>query len=147
MSEETKVNPYEDKYKDYTIAELAAAMKDVKADYEDKKAIAGKAYAEFDALRLHIVPKLMEEMDISSVKIEGVGRLGVTTDLYAGIVTDHKGEAYQWLYDNGHGDLIKGTVNSSTLKAFLKEQIKQGEEFPEELFKVTPYDRASLTKA
>ena len=81
------------------------------------------------------------------MKVEGVGRVGLTSDLYASIAPDQKGAAYEWLSDNGHGDVVQPTVNSSTLKALMKSIIKSGKEIPSELFKVTPFTRASITKS
>jgi hypothetical protein len=138
---------YEDKYKGKTIAELAQCLKDAKAMYDDLKSQSGEAYAEYDYLRLTLVPAVMEEMGITSTNVKGVGRLTVTADLRASIPAAHKEAAYQWLRDNGHADIIAETVNSSTFKAFCKEQIKDGEELPDDIFKIDPFDRASLTKA
>lgn len=101
---------------------------------------------QFDRIRLQIIPDKMDEMGIDSVKIKGVGRLGLTADAYTGIEPDHKIAAYQWLRDNGFEDTIKPTINGSTLKALLKEQMRSGEVIPDDLFKFTPFMRASVTK-
>ena len=49
--------------------------------------------------------------------------------------------------DNGFGDLIKDFVHSSTLKAFLKEQFREGEDLPEEIFSFLPYSYVAITKS
>jgi len=137
---------WEEKYAGKSIAELAQAMRDVKACYDDTKAQNSEVYKEFDFLRLTLVPNMMEEMGLSSTNVTGVGRLTITSDLHASIPAAVREEGYEWLRENGHGDLIKPTVNASTFKAFCKEQIREGEELPE-CFKVEAFDRASLTKA
>jgi hypothetical protein len=79
--------------------------------------------------------------------IDGLGRLGLTSDVFARIVTERRADAYQWLSDHGFGDLIQPTVNSSSLKATMRKLIKDGKEsIPDDLFIVTPYQRASITK-
>ena len=138
---------YKEKYEKFSIADLGEALKSVKEKLTESKQAQTEMQKEFDALRLAIIPNAMDDMGVSSMKLTGVGRLTVTGDMYAGIVSGMNEGAYQWLEDNGHGDLIKDFVHSSTLKAFLKEQILKGEEIPEEFFKVTPFERASLTKA
>ena len=145
--EEQPVNPYTEMYQDFSLSDLAQAQRDIKQALEKAKKEVTEIQSHFDALRLHVLPEKMEDMGISSVKVNGVGRLTVTGDLYAGIVPGKQVNAYKWLEDNGHGDLVKDFVHSSTLKAFLKEQIKGGVEFPDELFKVTPFERASITKS
>ena len=144
MSDEEK-NPYPE-YSDLSIAELAQAQVDVKAEIEELKASTSLLNKRFDHLRLFRIPEQMENEGINSVNLEGIGRLSTQGSIYASILKDKKEEAYAWLEDNGHGDIIKGTVNASTLKAFLKEQIKEGKAFPDDLFKVTPYMMATITK-
>ena len=142
---EDKKNFYPE-YDDLNLAALAAAQSEVKNQIEISKVATSLLQKKFDHLRLHRVPKMMEEMDIDSVVITDVGRLSTRGELYASIIKDKKGEAYQWLKDNGHGDLIKGTVNASSLKALIKEQIKAGEQFPDDMFKITPFTMATITK-
>src|SRR5690606_39367494 len=52
----------------------------------------------------------------------------------------------QWLRDNGHESLVQETVNSSTFKAFIKERMKEGKEYPKDLIKVNPFSRATVVK-
>jgi hypothetical protein len=57
-----------------------------------------------------------------------------------------RGKFYEWLRTSGFDDLIVETVNSSTLKAWCKEQQKMGKAPPDDLIKITPFTRASITK-
>lgn len=138
---------YEEKYEGMTVTDMAKAMKLAKDQLEAAKKVQTEYQKEFDHLRLVAIPAAMDEMGVSSMKIDGVGRLTLSTDAYAGIASGKSDEAYGWLQDNGFEDLVTEYVHPSTLKAFLKEQFKAGNEFPEELFKFTPYERASITKA
>lgn len=120
------------------------AAKDLKEACDLLAKEAGRVY---DYLRLAAVPNRFEEEGISNMKVEGVGRVQLAGDLYAGIVRGREEEAFEWLDDNGRGDLVKRTVNSSSIKAVLKKMLADGEELPEGLFKVEPFTRASIVKA
>jgi len=133
-------------YDNMTLPELAQEQVDVKIMIEKFKAEASIWQKRFDHLRLHRVPEMMESMGVDNVKLTDIGRLSTRPEIYASIMPDMKEDAYDWLREEGHGDLIKGTVNAGTLKAFLKEQIREGVAFPDELFKVTPYTMATITK-
>lgn len=99
-----------------------------------------------DFLRLVAVPARFEAEGISNMKVVGVGRVQLAGDLYAGIVKGREDSAFEWLDDNGRGDLVKRTVNSSSLKAVLKQALQNGEELPD-FFKAEPFTRASIVKA
>lgn len=93
------------------------------------------------------IPNAMDEAGIHNVNFEGIGRISLRADVFASISSDNKEAAYEWLEATGRGSLIKPTVNSSTLRAAIKAWILEGEEIPEDLFKVTPYTQATLTRA
>lgn len=129
-----------------TIAEMAEQMKEIKGMLDEAARIKTALQTKFDALRIDIVPEAMESMGIESTNITGVGRLSVTADMRVSIPSGGNEEALKWLRDSGFGDLIKPGVNSSTLKAFVKEQIKKGNPIPEKLFNIYPFMRATITK-
>lgn len=138
---------FEQQYHAMTALELVREMNTVRLEKERMEETLSTINKRYDYLRLIAVPKRFEDDGITNMKVEGVGRVGLTSDLYASIAPDQKGAAYEWLSDNGHGDVVQPTVNSSTLKALMKSIIKSGEEIPSELFKVTPFTRASITKS
>lgn len=120
------------------------AAKDFKEACDLLSKEAGRLY---DYLRLAAVPERFEEDGIQNMKVEGVGRVQLAGDLYAGIIKGNEEAAFEWLGDNGRGDVVKQTVNSSSLKAILKKMIEKGEEIPAEMFKAEPFTRASIVKA
>lgn len=146
MTKKEKLTPLQERCKGMNLAELGEFFVKIRTELEEADSHKKSLQKQFDELRLRIVPEKMENENISSTTITGVGRLGLSTDAYAGIVSDKKAEAYQWLMDNGHGDLIVGTVNSSTIKSFLKTLYTKGEQFPDEYFRFEPFMRASITK-
>ena len=98
-----------------------------------------------DQLRLKDIPEAMAEQDIRTLTIEGVGRVQLALDCYATI--KDKALGYEWLQNHGFDGLIVPYVQPSTFKAAVKAAIKAGQEFPEDLFNITPFTRASIVKA
>jgi len=129
-----------------SLQETVRAMKIIRDLLDDVKSVKAMLEKAHDKIRLEHVPAKMETEGVERVSYADIGRVGLTADLYASIQKDRKGDAYEWLKDHGHGDLIKPTLNASTLKALAKEMIKAGSELPDDLFNITPFTRASITK-
>lgn len=140
-------NPAWEHYDKMTPVELIRAMAALQARKDKGEAVMKEINAELDFLRLTKIPAVFDEQELKNMTVEDIGRCQLAADLHAGIVAGKKEEAYQWLRDNGFGDLIQEAVNASTLKAALKAAIKKGEPWPEELFRVNPFTRASIVKA
>ena len=124
------------------LAHYQASLKSVHERLDKHKSTVGKM---FDYIRTQAVPLKMEEEGVESITVQGVGRLSLTSDIYLQ-VKDKEG-SFEWLMDNGHGDLISETVNASSLKALLRRMLRDGKEVPDEVYKVTPFSRASITKS
>lgn len=133
-------------FKGQDLAELAQSMLDIRAQHMEEKAQAAATWALHELLSKKLIPEMMEELGMTSVNITGVGRLEVRHEASCSIPKENKYDVYQWVEDNGYGDLIVGTINSSTFKAQVKKWIKDGEDFPMELINFTPYDNAVLIK-
>ena len=144
MNDELK--EYMDRLRALPVSEIIQEFAKAKKKLEAAKKVKTEWQKKYDAIRLNILPERLEEEDTSTVTVRGAGRVALQSDLYFSIPADSREEAFRWLRENGHGDIIKPTVNSSTGKAFAKECIKSGIQLPEDLFKVTPYTRAQLTE-
>lgn len=130
----------------------ALSTPDLVRDFADLRRIKETMEAELkkitwahDWLRLNAIVQRMEDEGISTITVDGVGRVSLQGDLYARIPADKRQAAFEWLRDNGHGDVITETIPASTLKAMAKEMLKKGETLPEDYFKITPFSRAQLT--
>lgn len=138
---------YRDKYKgNRDLPFLTREMKRVQDEKERAEAILKEWNAEFDVLRLEVIPTVCEDLGVEGMRVEGVGRLGLTADLYVSVKSGQKEGWFGWLRKNRLSDLIVPSVNSSTLKAWVKDRIKKGKPVPEEFLNVTPFQRASITK-
>tara|TARA_R110000803_G_scaffold80259_3_gene146027 strand:+ start:331 stop:729 length:399 start_codon:yes stop_codon:yes gene_type:complete len=130
-----------------SIKQLAEEMVNVRAKLDQAKAVAAELQKEFDDLRKVQLPEAMEAAGMESTRLPNIGTVSIRTDAYASIRGGQQDGAYQWMKDNGFGDLIKDFVHSSTLKAFLKEQFREGEDLPEEIFSFLPYSYVAITKS
>lgn len=143
MSTENEFSQYDG----MTLVQLIEAMYDLqkrKESIEDDLKALNKT---FDFLRITKIPAKMEEDGVDRISVAGVGRVSLTADMHVSVKADMKEKFYDWLRDNGRGDLLQETVNPSTLKAAVKGMYKSGEEIPDDLLNVSPFTRASITKA
>jgi acid stress-induced BolA-like protein IbaG/YrbA len=129
------------------IENLEAQVKDLKQDEKHFSCV--------------VIPKLMEDMNLSSLKLKDGSELTVKQIYSATLKADKKAEGIHWLRDNGLGDIVKNNitvsfgqgednkavdyaglarsiqeekVHPSTLKVVMKEWKDKGREVPEELF-------------
>lgn len=133
-------------YDKMTLVELVREMRNVQSAKESAEDVVKALNKKFDFLRITKIPQVMEDEGIQRLSVEGVGRVALTADMHVSVREGQKESFYEWLRDNGREDLIQPTVNSSTLKATVKNMVKNGEEFPDELLNVSPFTRASITK-
>lgn len=130
--------------------ELQAMVKELIAAEESKAELKRRhtrAQAACDLLRYNLIPDAMEKAELDTVTYTGIGRVTLTPDVLVSVKAGMKDKLFAWLKKNKLGDLIQGTVNSSTLRAFVKERIKKGKKYPSEQLNVTAVTRASITKA
>ena len=106
------------------------------------KATAVKTFQEkrYAYLRKTLATKMSDE-GIEKFTVDG---RGITTrvEVFASIPAAMREKAYAWLRRNKLGGMVKETVNTQTLKGWVNEQMREGHQIPEELFKVTLEDRA-----
>ena len=137
---------YQKKYAKSKIHNLGAALAKLRKTHQVAKDANAEVWHEVDYLRLTRIPELLEEMGITSVKLKGIGTLG--TRFESSCSTQDKDALIYWLRENGFDSIIStDTVNSSTLKAFMTNQIREGEPVPPaDVVKYTPFEMAVITK-
>lgn len=139
------MNEYTD-LEQLSLVGLIKEMADTKTRLDAATKEKANLQKKYDALRIGMIPERMDEEELTTLTVEGIGRVSLTPDIFSSVPGETKDEAWDWLRDNGHGEIIKETINAGTLKAVLKAMMKKGEDFPTELFKVIPYSRASITR-
>ena len=58
----------------------------------------------------NVIPKLMEDMNLASLKLKDGSELTVKKIYSASMKADKKAEAIHWLRDNGLGDIVKNNI-------------------------------------
>lgn len=135
-----------DKLKGMSVVEVARIQKTV-SDVLDKADRLKKDLQKcYDAIRYTVSPEVMEKAEVETIRIDGVGTMYLTSDYNISIAKDKKEEAYDWLTENGHEDVIIETVNSSSLKSIIKGHLKAGDTLPEGIFNINPFTRAQIKK-
>ena len=125
------------------LLDLILQMKELGDQLDDLDELRKPIQQAYDKLRLFDIPNTMAEDELTSIKGE-FGRCTLTSDL--SVSTSDKIALHQWLKDTGNESLIVPTVNAQTLKAFVKEQLRNGEELPEKIMKISPFSRAVIYK-
>lgn len=113
----------------------------------DKLDALDKAFeATFADLKGVVIPAAFEAEGLPNVPLSEGYRVGIAHNFRASIKEGMRSEAYQWLRENGLGDLITTTVNASTLSAAAKHRLEEdNKDFPEELFSVAIMLNTSVT--
>ena len=131
----------------YTLNDLIRAQHYCRQEWDKYKEIATQWNKMYDHLSIRVVPDRMEEEGEEGKKLKGIGRVELRADMWTKTVDPNA--LKDWLEANDMGDIIVPSVNGSTLKALIKEQMqkKGGSVPPEEIVAVTPYTRAVIVKA
>jgi hypothetical protein len=99
-----------------------------------------------------VIPTMMQEMNISTLKLADGTSVEVKPVYGASIPSDKKEEAYKWLRENGLGDLIKNEVTvafgrSEDDKAQQYAVLAQGQGYePVQKLKVEPMTLKALVR-
>ena len=129
-----------------TFKELALAMFTIKGEIDELAKRKSALQKDYDILRHGIVPEKLDDEDMQNITIKGIGRLGASPMLQVSVPAGNREALEQWMHDNDFSELVKGTINSSTLKAWVKEQMGKGADIPDDLLKINVFMMATLTK-
>lgn len=105
-----------------------------------------------DTLSGEVIPTMMTEMNISTMKLADGSAIEVKPVYGASISADKKEEAFNWLRENGLGDLIKNEVTVSfgrneDNKAVEYAVLAQGQGYqPTQKLKVEPMTLKALVR-
>jgi len=105
-----------------------------------------------DLLSGEVIPTMMQEMNISTMKLADGSAIEVKPVYGASISAERKEEAFNWLRSNGLGDLIKNEVTVSfgrneDNKALQYATLAQGQGYePVQKLKVEPMTLKALVR-
>jgi len=89
----------------------------------------GKLKAKYREISEVEIPSMLSELGLSEITLANGNKISTSTYYSARISEDKREEAFQWLGDNGFGDIIKNTVSVS----FGREEDNSAKELAEEL--------------
>ena len=107
------------------------------------------------------LPALLQEVGVNSFTLDDGSKVEVKTTYGAHIKAENKQAAFEWLRSEGYDDIIKNIVSCQsgfnpdqktdvhpqTLKAFVRERVETGDEFPMELFGAYVGQRATIKRS
>ena len=102
MSNDTQMIPNIDVLA--TLSEQAERQITLERQIEDAEEVVKALKEAFREVSQQIIPKLMDKAGMSEFKLKDGSKVSVTP-FYAGKITSDAG--YEWLKDNGHGDMVK----------------------------------------
>ncbi len=98
----------------------------------------------YEHMKIQSLPEVFDRHGVPSVSLDEGFRVTVSHTVRASIRKDQKDEAYKWLKDNGLGDIVTETVNSSTLSAVARTMAEDNKELDERLFNVAVIPNTSI---
>ena len=101
-----------------TISEKCNELLSLQKEIGTKKTELSVVEDRAKVLQERVIPDLMQEAGVSSIKLADGSSVEVKPSIKASITLDNAEKAYSWLRENGHGDLIKNTLTAS----FNKEE-------------------------
>ena len=130
------------------IQEMQAIQKALEADEEQIK----QKKKHLDYLSGEVIPTMLSEMGLSFLKLADGSSIEVKTNYSATITQAKKEEAFNWLRENGLGDIIKNEISVSfgrneDNKAADYAELAKGQGFqPTQKLKVEPMTLKALVR-
>jgi len=105
-----------------------------------------------------VIPTMMAEMGLSHLKLMDGSSVDVKPNYSATITVANREKAFNWLRQNGLGDIIKNEISVSfgrnednkvepmTLKALVRERIEAGKEMPTEIFNIFVGNKTTIKR-
>lgn len=129
----------------FLLADRLKILRDRKADLDEQmKAVNAEIEEVEKALSEAMLAEEMQNF------VRGGLMFYLQTKTYASAVAERKAELFQWLKDNGYGDLVQETVNANSLAGFVREQLEENDGLPdglEELVNVYEKTTVGIRKA
>jgi hypothetical protein len=136
LDKTTNINKLADKIKEMQVVQKAIAL-------DEEQIKQKKKHLEY--LSGEVVPTMLSEMGLSFLKLQDGSSVEVKTNYSATITQANKEAAFNWLRENGLGDIIKNEISVS-LKALVRERMEAGKEMPTELFNIYVGNKTTIKR-
>ena len=135
-----------------SLSDQVVKLKKLEDEFQEKEKELKELKRHLDLLSGEVIPTMMQEMNISTLKLADGSSVEVKPVYGASITTANKEAAYTWLRENGLGDLIKNEVTvtfgrNEDDKATQYASLAQGQGYqPVQKFKVEPMTLKALVR-
>ena len=135
-----------------SLSDQVVKLKELEDDLEQKEKELKELKRHIDLVSGEVIPTMMQEMNISTLKLADGSSVEVKPVYGASISVAKKEEAYTWLRENGLGDLIKNEITVSfgrneDNKASQYAVLAKGQGFePVQKLKVEPMTLKALVR-
>ena len=126
-----------------TELDLVVKFRDAKLQRDALEEQLEKAQLEMDTAEDEIVEMLEAKNATKTAKYDSVGHITLMKPrLYCSVLKENESWLFDYLRDEGRGDLIKTVVNPQSLSGFIKETLESGKGGVPE--KINYYFKASI---
>ena len=135
-----------------SLSEQVLKLKAMEDDLAAKEDVIKKLKQDIDIISGEVIPTMMQEMNLSTLKLADGSSVEVKPVYGASISAAKKEEAFNWLRNNGLGDLIKNEITVSfgrneDNKAASYAELAQGQGYqPTQKLKVEPMTLKALVR-
>jgi len=135
-----------------SLADQVERLEGVASEIEDTESRLKLLKKKRDHISGEIIPTMMSEMGFAELKMDDGSHLKVSTSYRATITEANKEAAYNWLRNNGLGDIIKNEISVSfgrneDNKAATYAELAKGQGFqPTQKMKVEPMTLKALVR-
>jgi|SRR3990167_433036 len=97
-----------------------------------------------DELAYTLIPDAFEREGITTYTLKEGYRVTISSLVRASTRDMEKG--IKWMKESGYIEIVKETINASTLSALVKDLLEEGKELPDDIFNVHIGFNTSVTK-
>ena len=135
-----------------SLADQVESLENVNSSIENAEEIVKNLKKKRDHISGEVIPTMMSEMGLAELKLHDGSHLKVSTSYRAHISEANKEMAYNWLRENGLGDIIKNEIsvsfgrNEDNKAADYAELAKRSGFTPTQKMKVEPMTLKALVR-
>ena len=135
-----------------SLADQVETLETVNSSIENAEEIVKNLKKKRDHISGEVIPTMMSEMGLAELKLHDGSHLKVSTSYKAHISEANKEAAYNWLRENGLGDIIKNEIsvsfgrNEDNKAADYAELAKRSGFQPTQKMKVEPMTLKALVR-
>ena len=135
-----------------SLADQVETLETVNSSIENAEQIVKNLKKKRDHISGEVIPTMMSEMGLAELKLHDGSHLKVSTSYKAHISEANKEAAYNWLRENGLGDIIKNEIsvsfgrNEDNKAADYAELAKRSGFTPTQKMKVEPMTLKALVR-